>query len=220
MSQSNASNSRTLPFIILSVALVISLATGLYIIKGKGNNDASREQLAALNFYLFSQARILSGVPLDNLNGDSQPFAEHGSGWRLVNFGYMFCPDVCPINLALLNDVKTALDKELDQIEPLQVMHITFDPVRDTPNVLSAYLEYMNPSFYGLTGELENIRRITQQFNMVFIHEEPNDQGHYFITHSDSMALVNPDGQYIGLFKGPYQKDNMIQALKILMGKS
>jgi protein SCO1/2 len=52
----------------------------------------------------------------------------------------------------------------------------------------------------------------------VFIFEQPDERGHYFITHSDSMALVNPQGEYVGLFKGPYNKDNMLQALGVLVG--
>jgi protein SCO1/2 len=75
----------------------------------------------------------------------------------------------------------------------------------------------MDPSFYGLTGELEDIQRVSQQLSMVFRHEKADELGHYFISHSDAMALINPQGQYVGLFKGPYQKTKMLQALELLL---
>ncbi len=205
----------SLPMIIILVAFVISMIVGVLMYSGQGNGQV-RERLESLGFYLFAQPRVLSDVPLNNLNGETKPFVDHLQGWRLVNFGYMFCPDVCPINLALLNTMKVEWEQQ-EATAPLNVMHITFDPERDTPKLLGDYLDYMNPSFYGLTGELADIRRITQQFNMVFIHEEPDENGHYFITHSDSMALVNPEGQYVGLFKSPYNQEKMIQALNILL---
>jgi len=99
----------------------------------------------------------------------------------------------------------------------LNIMHVTFDPVRDTNELLGQYLNYMHPHFYGLTGDLSHIRRLAQELSFVFFHEKPDEEGNYFITHSDSMALINPQGQYVGMFKGPYQKENMIAALKILM---
>lgn len=214
------------PLIIIISCVVIlvlaSIGARLYLANKDHAKTQNREVLASLNFFLFETPRQLAPVVLTNMQGESKPFAEHLSGWRLVNFGYMFCPDICPINLALLNDVKTTWDAP-QNTEPtrvaLQILHITFDPERDKPELLNQYLRYMNPNFYGLTGEVDNIRAITQQLNVVFIYEEPDERGNYFITHSDSMALINPQGEYVGLFKGPYNRENMLQVLEMIINK-
>jgi len=136
--------------------------------------------------------------------------------WQLVNFGYMFCPDICPINLRLMSEVKKEWDAE-EKVTDFDITHITFDPERDTPDRLSKYLDYIDTNYIGLTGDLEEIRKVAQQLNTIFIHEKPDEYGNYFITHSDSIALLNPQGQYVGLFKGPYDKDNMVKALEYLI---
>ncbi|EGG92993.1 Cytochrome oxidase biogenesis protein Sco1/SenC/PrrC [gamma proteobacterium IMCC1989] len=212
---------------VLVLLVIASIGARLYLANKESAKSMNREALANLDFFLFEAPRKLAPVTLDNMQGERKPFTEHLAGWRLVNFGYMFCPDICPINLSFLNDVKTTWDAEQGaqssknapaNSTPLNVLHITFDPERDKPKLLNQYLTYMNPDFYGLTSDVESIRAITQQLNVVFIYEEPDERGHYFITHSDSMALINPQGEYVGLFKGPYNKESMLEALEVVIG--
>ncbi|MGS2716704.1 SCO family protein [Eionea flava] len=201
---------------LLTFLVLASIGARVYLAKKEGNQTANIEALASLDFFLFQSPRKLSPVTLNNMKGEEKIFSQHLSGWRLVNFGYMFCPDICPINLSLLSDVKTTWDVKFSS-KPLDVLHITFDPERDKPDLLNKYLTYMHPDFYGLTSDVNNIKAITQQLNVVFIFEQPDDNGNYFITHSDSMALINPQGEYVGLFKGPYNKENMLQALEMVI---
>lgn len=202
--------------IVLVLIVVASLAARLYLFNKEQTLLEHNQQLVGLGFYKFEHPRVLLDVPMLNLQGEKKAFTQHLSGWRLVNFGYMFCPDICPVNLALLHAVKTEWDKQAN-VPALNVLHVTFDPARDTPELLKEYLSYMDPSFYGLTGELKNIQRLSQQLSMVFRHEKADKLGHYFISHTDAMALINPQGQYIGLFKGPYQKTKMMQVLSLLL---
>lgn len=205
-----------IPAIILGVLIIASIGARLYLANKEQQVAQIQQAFVELGFYKFEQPRTLSAVSLSNLNGEERVFSEHSSGWRIVNTGYLSCPDICPINLSLLSNLKEQWDQQAG-VTPFEVVHITFDPKRDTPDLLKRYLEFVNPSFYGLTGAVENIRQLTQQLNMVFIYEQPDEQGNYFVTHSDSMAVINPQGQYVGLFKGPYNMDNMTQALNLLM---
>lgn len=205
-----------IPAIILGVLIIASIGARLYLANKEQQVAQSQQAFVELGFYKFEQPRTLSAVSLSNLNGEERVFSEHSSGWRIVNTGYLSCPDICPINLSLLSNLKEQWDQQAG-VTPFEVVHITFDPKRDTPDLLKRYLEFVNPSFYGLTGDVESIRQLTQQLNMVFIYEQPDEQGNYFVTHSDSMAVINPQGQYVGLFKGPYNMDNMTQALNLLM---
>jgi protein SCO1/2 len=158
----------------------------------------------------------LAAITLYALDGEEVVLAKATDQWQLVNFGYMFCPDICPINLRLMSELKQEWDTE-NKSASFAITHITFDPTRDTSDRLSKYLDYINPDYIGLSGELENIRKVAQQLNTIFIHEKPDEFGNYFVTHSDSIAVLNPAGEYVGLFKGPYNKDNMSKALERLI---
>ncbi len=209
-------NAKNFSFIILILFVVLVSATLFFtrFTDEDGGISANRNQSewAELGFFPFKQARDLANVELKTLTGDATTLAAASNQWQLVNFGYMFCPDICPINLRLLSDIKKEWAAGSDG--ELTVTHITFDPARDTPDRLAKYLDYINPDFLGLTGELADIRTVAQQLNTVFIYEQPDEYGNYFITHSDNIALLNPNGQYVGLFKAPYNKKNMLRVLQ------
>ncbi len=215
--------------VILALLIIASIAIRINTANSIQSYEEKKQQLSDLGFFLFESPRLLPEVPVMGImeakldDNVAKPFNQHVTGWRIVNFGYMYCPDICPINLSLLSDVKNqwvennTLRSEANKFADVSVIHVTFDPKRDTPDLLKQYLDYMNPSFYGLSGEINNLRKLAQAFNTIFIYEKPDERGNYFITHSDSMGLVNPAGEYIGLFNGPYQKDKMIKALELLI---
>jgi len=200
-------------FVVLLVVGNIAKQNGVNVL---GKSSASKNSLSELDFFLFDQPRKLAPIILSTLQGQETALASITNQWQLVNFGYMFCPDICPINLRLMSELKKEWEVENKKTN-FSITHITFDPERDTPDRLSKYLEYINSDYLGLTGELESIRKVAQQLNTIFIHEKPDEYGNYFITHSDSIALLNPKGEYVGLFKGPYDKDNMVKALEYLI---
>jgi protein SCO1/2 len=203
-------------FTIGLVALFSILAVIVFVLKNFVPTDANKEQLFELGFFKFDNARALASVPLEDLEGNKTTLSAYNDQWQLVNFGYMFCPDICPVNLQLMSEVKSMWDAS-NKEQSFGITHITFDPARDTPDRLSQYLNYIDPDYVGFTGELENIRKVAQQLSTVFIHEKPDEYGNYFVTHSDSIAVLNTSGEYVGLFKGPYNKENIIKALELVI---
>ena len=198
--------------VLLAILLTLVVIVPQFIGADKG---VDRQQLADKGFFLFKQPRDVAAVPLSNLQGETVTLSGRHNQWQLVNFGYMFCPDICPVNLRFISDIKLAWDAaHADQ--PLAITHITFDPARDTVANLSQYLDHHNPDYDGLTGDLDNIRQVAKQLNVIFLYEQPDEYGNYFISHSDSIALINPQGQFVGMFKGPYNDYNLEQAVEIL----
>ena len=206
---------------LLKILPSFLLATLLLASCGNDSGDQavmSPEQLAEeqdafeqLGVLKFSKPRPLKKVLLTSLEGKPMSIGDFSGKWQVVNFGYMTCPDICSMNLALLSDIENQWQKTSSVA--LQVTHVTFDPARDTPERLKEFLAYMNEDFLGLTGEPENIKALATQLNMTYRFEEPDSAGHYFISHSDSFALINPKGEYVAIVKGPYKRDNILEAL-------
>lgn len=172
--------------------------------------EHDQDALVGLNAYLFEQPRVLQSIPLQNLDGQTSVLRQYQGHWTVVNFGYLSCPDICPTNLATLNAVHQRWHSKADRPD-FQVVYITLDPQRDTPKRVQDTLQFFNRDFIGLTGDFEAIRQVAQQLNTVFIHEPADENGQYFVSHSDNLALLNPQGDYVGLVNGPHSVENLYQ---------
>jgi protein SCO1 len=116
----------------------------------------------------------------------------------LLNFGYTFCPDVCPTTLVELSQVRARLG---DAAKRVQTAFITLDPERDTPERLSIYTKAFDPTFIGLTGSTEQLAHVRTMYGVVA--EKETSQGTsagYLIAHSAYTYVIDPDGRLRLLF--------------------
>ena len=149
------------------------------------------------SFSLYDQNA--ASVTQENLQGK----------WSLVFFGFTYCPDVCPTTLAELN--LAARQIELDN---LQVVLVSVDPERDTPEQLKGYIEYFNPKFQAWSGELPQLESLARQMH-IFFQKQPMEDT-YTMDHSSQVVLVNPKGEYQGFFTAPLNVDEMAGYLNSL----
>lgn len=114
----------------------------------------------------------------------------------LIYFGYTFCPDICPTNLGNLAMAYQQLtSKEQDQ---LQILFISVDPDRDTPDRLKQYADYFNSDIVGLTGKKTIIDDITHRYGVVYaIHHEKPDETTYSVDHSAFTYIINAKGELV-----------------------
>jgi protein SCO1/2 len=116
----------------------------------------------------------------------------------LLNFGYTFCPDVCPTTLVELSQVRARLG---DAAKRVQTAFITLDPERDTPERLSIYTKAFDPTFIGLTGSAEQLAHVRTMYGV--IAEKETSQGTsagYLIAHSAYTYVIDPKGRLRLLF--------------------
>jgi len=113
----------------------------------------------------------------------------------LLYFGYTFCPDVCPTTLV---DVKRAFERLGPQAEDVQLLMVTVDPERDTPKKLGEYLRYFHPSFVGLTGTVDEIRRVADSFGAKFEKHEGTAATGYLVDHTARVFVIDRQG-YLSL---------------------
>ncbi len=141
--------------------------------------------------------------------------------WVLLFFGYTHCPDVCPTTLADLARVMELLGKDA---EKLQVIMISVDPKRDTPERMAEYVRYFHPSFVGLTGTEDQIRDVATRYGIFYNYPEGTPDTGYIVEHTASTLLINPEGYLKVIFPPTFGPDGiapeqMAADLKYLLGR-
>lgn len=110
----------------------------------------------------------------------------------LLYFGYTYCPDVCPATMAKLSQAMKELSSK--DREKVQVLMVTVDPERDTPEVLGQYLSHFDPSFLGLTGTDEEIAAAAKPFGIYYQKGDRMEETGYLVDHTATVAAVDKDG--------------------------
>jgi protein SCO1/2 len=127
----------------------------------------------------------------------------------LVFFGFTFCPDVCPTTLLELTDRLRELGTDGDR---LNVLIITVDPERDTPEQLALYLSSFDPRIIGLSGTEQNIAKVMTEYR-VFARKVPLKDGGYMMDHTATVYMMNKNGQFVGLMN--YQESEATARAKL-----
>ena len=110
----------------------------------------------------------------------------------VIFFGYTQCPDVCPTTLSEMRQVMQLLGSDAQR---LQVLFVTVDPARDTPELLSKYVPSFNPSFLGLYGDNAAIEKVTKDFKITYRVAAGKTADSYTVDHSAASLAFDPQGR-------------------------
>jgi protein SCO1/2 len=133
--------------------------------------------------------------------------------YRLVYFGYSFCPDVCPVDLQVIGAGLRRFEAgDAARAARVQPIFITVDPARDTPAVLRRYVAAFHPRLIGLTGSAEEIAAAARVYR---IHYErgPGPASGYLMNHTRRAVLYGPDGAPIAIIPQDQGPDAVAAAL-------
>lgn len=119
--------------------------------------------------------------------------------WTLVFLGYTFCPDICPMTLAMLNGAYPQLAEASDL--PVTVLYVSADPQRDDSERIASYLAYFNPAFVGATAPHPDLFPFTRNLGLAYALYDGDNSESYLVDHSASIVLINPAGHIHGVFK-------------------
>mgnify|MGYP001213331174 CR=1 FL=1 len=139
----------------------------------------------------YQQPLAASEITLTRDNGEVFRLSGQKGKVVLLFFGYTFCPDECPTTLAELKQVYDGLGGDARSVE---VVLISVDPGRDTPQHIQDYVNRFNPSFIGLSGsqtELESVWKNYGIFREIAPGTSPTNYG---IDHTARISLIDPDG--------------------------
>ncbi|HUH59577.1 MAG TPA: SCO family protein [Candidimonas sp.] len=134
------------------------------------------------------------GRDLDMVDHNGQPrrLADYQGKVALVFFGYTQCPDVCPTAMAELSQTMELLGQDADKV---QVLMVSVDPARDTPEILSAYVTAFNPAFVGLTGTPEQLGKTAKSFKAYYAKSSGGTADQYGMDHASSFYILDQEGE-------------------------
>jgi len=121
-------------------------------------------------------------------------------------FGFIHCPDVCPMTLTKLKIISEQLKKDQNK---LKIFFISIDPERDTPELVKDYLESFGKQFIGITGKPEKIFKLARSWG-ILKEKIFTENGEYTLNHSSPIILLK-DGKYVDTIK---QQDDIKKSLK------
>ena len=196
---------------LLVVALVLPLVA-------LGTHFAFRQAPQAeqgLRSGSFDPPREAPAFSLDGSNGKKLGLSDYLGKVVIVEFGYTFCEEVCPVTLARLTEVYKKLGSASRDV---QLIYVTVDPARDNAERLREHLAAFNPSFLGATGAPDELKAIQKAYGVVAKHVvSRNPALGYAVDHSSSLYLVDRQGKVRGLAPFGTPADDIVHDLELLL---
>ena len=145
-------------------------------------------------------ARMGGAFTLINQDGKTISEKDFAGQYRLIYFGYSFCPDVCPVDVQQLMQGYRLLEKaDAKKAAKLQPIFITVDPQRDTVPVVKQFVSAFHPKLIGLTGSDAQIAEVAKRYAAVYQKAEGGTKDAYLMDHSRTAVLYAPDGSPVAL---------------------
>lgn len=152
---------------------------------------------------------------LTDENGETVTAEDYEGNAKVVFFGYTHCPDICPLTLARLGSLAREIPE--DERENLDILFISVDPSRDTPEQLANYTEAFGDDFIGLTGTQEQLRELTRRYRVTYSYEEPDENGNYEVSHSSAVFGFNADGEARVLMRDSDPDEAVLNDIRLLI---
>ncbi len=145
-------------------------------------------------------ARIGGPFTLTAMDGTRVNAASFPGQYRLIYFGYSFCPDVCPVDLQwLMAGLRRAEAEDPARAARVQPLFVTLDPARDTPEVLRRYTAAFHPRLIGLRGSEAETADAAGKFLVQYRKVAGSTPGSYLVSHTQLAYLMAPDGKPLAL---------------------
>lgn len=149
-------------------------------------------------------AGLQIGGPFTLTNDDGNKVTEKDfeGQYKLIYFGFTYCPAICPTELQKISQVMRSLDdKNPDISEKMQPLFITVDPERDTVDVMNQYVDLFHPKLIGLTGTQPQIDFVKQAYRVFSKKVDDPEQQDYTVDHSSYIYLMGPENTLVSIYR-------------------
>ncbi|HPD82981.1 MAG: SCO family protein [Alphaproteobacteria bacterium] len=189
-----------------TLLVVIGLAIAGSIAYVQISSDASKKQksVVASDF----------GGPLHLVDQNGKIFTDkdfEAGQYRLIYFGFTYCPAICPTELQRMNTVLKDLGDKGEKITPY---FITVDPERDNVDVIKNYISLFHPRMIGLTGTLAQIEEAKKSYKIYAAKIKDETMSDYTMDHSSYIYFINPDNDLLRIFKANDSTEDMVNTIE------
>ncbi len=192
--------------------LAIGLAAVAGVAIGVGAHYLAGGGVPALRQATFVDPGIGGPFRLTDQDGKPRTDQDFRGKIMLVEFGYTFCPDVCPLGLQLFADVLDKLGPDADKVQPI---FITVDPARDTPAQLRGYVDHFSPKIVALTGSEQDIATVAREYRVYYkLGADHATHPNYSVDHSAILYMMDRNGKFVGHFTHETPVDQVVAQIR------
>lgn len=191
--------------------ILLALCVALLAACSGGNDGGAPPKFNATDVTGADWGRELN---LTDHNGKPRTLADFKGKVVVLFFGYTQCPDICPTTLAASAAAMKLLGADADKV---QVLFVTLDPARDTPEVLSRYAPAFNPSFLGLYGNEAETATAAKAFKVFFQKQPGSSPDTYTIDHTAASYAIDPQGRLRLYIKHGETPEQIAADIKLLL---
>ena len=191
--------------LIAVIGFALSFAVGLAIKRSGSIPSAQEDNLVAVTDDAFGGPFTLS-----DQTGKTVTEKDFAGKYRLIYFGFTYCPAICPTELSKITATLTALGPAGRNIVPV---FITVDPERDTVDKMKNYVSLFHPSLIGLTGTPEQIKAVLKDYKIYAAKRQDEGMSDYTMDHSSFIYFMGPDDRLLHIFKTQDTADSMAKTI-------
>lgn len=195
---------RDVLFVTAGVVLGLGLVAALFFMRPyQMRGSVIQQPVAAPDFALV------------NAQGEAFRLSEQRGKVVMLFFGYTYCPDVCPTTLSDLKQVRKRLGKNADGV---QVVFVTVDPERDTPEKVGGYAAGFDPSFVGLSGSEADLEPVWKAYGVYHkANKKSPEDTNYTVDHSAQLYVIDKAGNLSVTYAFGTPVDDLLQDTKYLL---
>jgi protein SCO1 len=180
------------------VVFLVVLVAAMFVFRGQ------RGAAPPQNATEFPQPRPLADVRFVDESGREAHFSDFKGDFTLLFFGFTNCPDVCPLTLQLLAQVREDIASRAPRFAP-HVLFVSVDPGRDTPERIAAYVNGFDPAFDGVTASDAGLAPLLAQLGVAVEKEHDHSGGgHYNVVHNSAIYVLDANAEWIAVSTGPH----------------
>ena len=204
--------------VLALIGLGIGAAIAFYQISNEPAVIIKQEQSKASPSEAMAGVGIGGPFELNDHTGKSVTEADYDGQYKLIYFGFTYCPAICPTELQKMSQVYETLSKE--EQSKIQQLFITVDPERDTVDVMREYVSLFSPELIGLSGSEQQTNDIKDRYKIYATKVQDENMSDYTMDHSSYIYLMSPDNKLLSVYRIEDSADYILSDMRKFISQS
>ena len=192
------------PVLVGGLAALAAIAIAAFVLVYQTRDRGADDYATA------TSVKIGGAFEMADHDGNRVTETSYPDRFKLIYFGYSFCPDVCPTDLYIMGQAMAELEENAPEMaDMVQPIFVTVDPGRDRPEIMKEFVANFHDRMVGLSGSAKATAEMAKAYRVYFKLNEPDADGDYLVDHSALTYLMGPDGGYRTMFRHDSDPEKM-----------